>query len=108
MNLAVGPERIGQTDSIGTAPTINEDHDVCTQMTLVIEHVAAQPRVVVECHIERTTQGGRGRVDFGCFGEAPQLRSEDDACHAAIMLRRYVRSPDRLARVSGGIAICAG
>lgn len=90
MHLAVGPERVVEPDAIGAAPAVDERDDVAAHVALIVEHIAAQPRVQRERRVEPRTQRGDGRVDLGRLGETAQLLSENDACHRPMMPRDCV------------------
>src|SRR5439155_7134217 len=68
-------------------PPVDEHDHIGAQVALVIEHIAAQPRVDRESIFERATQGGRATVHLGRGGETAQLRCEGDVRHAGMMHR---------------------
>ena len=79
INAAVGRERLVEARAIEHAPAVDEDDHVGAQVALIVEHVAAQPRVRREDLVERAAQIGRRAVELRRLDETAQLRRELDA-----------------------------
>jgi len=90
MHLTVGAERIVQPHAVHATPAVDERDHVGPHVALFVKYVAAQARVQREGRVERRPQRGYRRFDLWRLGETPQLLSENDACHAAMMPRRCV------------------
>jgi hypothetical protein len=81
MDAAIRSEWIIEADVIAHAMSIDKNHDMTPQMALLVEYVAAQPRIDRERGFQRIAQHRRRSIDLRQFGEAPQLMGKDDLGH---------------------------
>jgi len=77
MDLAVGHEWIVESDPVADALAVDEDHDMLSQMALLIENITAQPGICGERGVECMAQHEGRRIDLRHLGEASQLLSEN-------------------------------
>src|SRR4051812_34983076 len=108
MDLAIGRERIIELDAVSYAPAVDEDHDVAAQMSLVIQHVAAQGRRRREGLLQRVAQQQCGRFDFRHRSEAAQLLSEHNRRHEGKLYKAGSARPHLLPRANQIMGIVAG
>ena len=64
MNLAVGAQHVVEVHPVAATPAIDERDHVRPHVTLVVEHIATQPRIRREGGLEGAAQGLDWRVDL--------------------------------------------
>jgi hypothetical protein len=78
----------GLCNAIGEnrALTVNEDHHVMAETTLIVHHIAAKPGIVAEHGLEHVPYGISSHFGSGGVDVALQVGGENDPWHDALVL----------------------
>lgn len=94
MHAAGSVKRIVKPHALADALPVDEYRDMGPKMTLFIQYVSAQPRILHEGDFQRFTQDCRGSLDLGDFRKASQLLREDQPGHGVPEWMRWGGCPD--------------